>query len=154
MRQYILQMVQRHQSGRESLAAQHFKLLRNLGVSLPGCSICLFNIPIHEFTCGHKFCYHCVLVSSSDPDYSASVPHSSPTACFICDKPNLVSVSQKPSAARGRVLALSGSPGSVLKFLANMRNLLFGHLADYLDLIITSKSGKWAFGFLPLDMAC
>lgn len=47
-----------------------------------------------------------------------------------------------PTAAGIRSLVLSGSSKTSLRFLFEVRQLLFGPLEDYFDLVVSSEDGK------------
>ena len=132
-------IVNKHQNGIEPIVSQHLRLIRAYPVNLPGCNFCLFNIPIHKFTCGHSICDFCVRLFLRG---RFCAPERSTKICFLCGMENTNAVILKPPDARVRVLLLSGGPDAVVKFLFEVRSCLFGPMSEYLDLVVASQSSK------------
>ena len=111
---------------------QHMKLVRINKIALPGCTCCMLRAPRHRLTCQHRFCDYCLVTAAHQPI----------TACPLCGELNKEEVLTVPPTAGIRALVLSDpSPARAVEFLAALRKKLYGHLEDYFDMIVASRTG-------------
>ncbi|CVK92430.1 uncharacterized protein FMAN_07326 [Fusarium mangiferae] len=117
-----------------AVASQHLQGIReNQGVIFCSCNLCLLGTPMHTLSCGHRFCSHCITIGGN------SLSTSQEYTCLLCEEKNKAPLSIRPPTAGIRTLELL-EPKSSLKLLHQVRKLLFGHLADYVDFVIGAES--------------
>jgi hypothetical protein len=118
-----------------SITETHLQKMRHsTEIALPGCNLCLLGTPINTLSCGHHVCSYCTIRTLRGT--------SSSSVCFLCGKENKQMLRVRPSTAGVRTLELFHHDKSPLQFLHKVRGLLFGHLSDYVDLVIGAESGE------------
>ncbi|KAH7228897.1 hypothetical protein BKA60DRAFT_532802 [Fusarium oxysporum] len=113
-------------SNGKSITQHHIVRMRDdMRVTCCGCNLCLLGTPIHMISCGHCLCSYCATVTQeSSPDGK----------CVLCGIGNTEAFEKQPLPAGIRTLELFGAKPP-LRFLHEVRKLLFGHLAEYVDLV-------------------
>lgn len=128
-----------------TITEDHMRLVRSSKTALPGCNICLFEIPSHQLSCGHEFCYFCVTRISHLRGGDFTVHK-----CLLCGIASSNIIQVIPTGAGIRSLVLSSSAGSTIKSLYGIRQLLFGPLEDYFDIAVGSEKGELPYQRISL----
>jgi len=130
IRQYFISFVV---SNGKSITQHHIVRMRDdMRVTCCGCNLCLLGTPIHMISCGHCLCSYCATVTQeSSPDGK----------CVLCGIGNTEAFEKQPLPAGIRTLELFGAKPP-LRFLHEVRKLLFGHLTEYVDLVAGAEPGE------------
>lgn len=91
----------------------------------------MLKVPSLQLPCIHQLCNPCLAVYDS-------------RTCPLCGA-GCYQLPVNPVTAGVRALGLSGTPGSVLRWLSDVRGYLSGHVGDFFDLIVCTEECKRYF---------
>ena len=131
-------MIRRAHQRDESVTTQHLNLIKRLDIQTVGCSICVLRVPVRQLSCQHWLCEHCARRIC----FGTVTPGPTIRNCPICKETNLEDVHITPPMSGIRVLTLDGSERLVSRYLFDIRQILFGPLDDYFDLVVAYENGQ------------